>query len=83
MADSNAQSHQAVTRPLRLTPIKTLQINAVMLGESASPGVRHSRVQQNTSGLPNVSTSVRGDPPFIRKPVVRMRAGEHLSRNAN
>ena len=30
-----------------------LQINTVMLGELASPGVRHSRVQQNTSGLPN------------------------------
>ena len=39
-----------------------LQINTVMLGEIASPGVRHSGVQQNTSGLPNVSTtSMRGD----------------------
>ena len=39
-----------------------LQINTVMLGELTSPGVCHSRVQQNTSGLPNVSTSMRGDP---------------------
>ena len=29
-----------------------LQINTVILGELTSPGVRHSRVQQNTSGLP-------------------------------
>ena len=42
-----------------------LQINTMMCGELASPGVRYSRVQQNTSGLPNVSTSMRGDPPFI------------------
>ena len=45
------------TIPLRLPPIMMLQINTVMLGQLASPGVRHSRVQQNTSGLPNVSTS--------------------------
>ena len=37
------------TDPLQLTPIMMLQINTVMLGELASPGVRHSRVQQNTS----------------------------------
>ena len=30
-----------------------------MLGELASPGVRHSRVQQNTSGLPTVSILLR------------------------
>ena len=78
MADSNAQSRQAVTHPLRLTPIMLLQINTVMLGELASPGVRHSRVQQNTSGLPNVSTSMRGDPPFIRIPVVKITAGKQL-----
>ena len=41
-------------------------------------GVRHSRVQQNTSGLPNVSTSMRGDPPFIRIPVVKKSAGKQL-----
>ena len=56
----------------------TLQINAVMLGELASPGVRHSRVQQNASGLPDVSTSMRGDPPFVRIPVVKMTAGKQL-----
>ena len=55
-----------------------LQINAVTLGELASPGVRHSRVQQNTSGLPDASSSVRGDPPFIRIPVVKMTAGKQL-----
>ena len=57
----------------------------VMLGELASPGVRHSRVQQNTSGLPNVSTSMRGDPPFIRIPVVRPSVHvcqKHLVNNA-
>ena len=42
-----------------------LQINTMLCGELASPGVRHSRVQQNTSDLPNVSTSMRGDSPFI------------------
>ena len=45
-----------------------------MRGELASPGVRHSRVQQNTSSLPNVSTSMRGDPPFIHFLVVRITA---------
>ena len=29
--------------------------NTVMRGELASLGVRHSRVQQNTSGLPDVA----------------------------
>ena len=48
-----------------------LQINTVMCGELASPGVRYPRVQQNISGLPNVSTSMRGDPAFIHFPVVR------------
>ena len=56
----------------------TLHINTVMLGELASTGVRHSRVHQNTSGLPNVSTSMRGDPPFVRILVVRMTAGKQL-----
>ena len=55
-----------------------LQINTVMLGGLASPGVRHSRVQQNASGLPNVFTSMRGDPPFICISVVRMTAGKQL-----
>ena len=32
-----------------------LQINTMMCGESASPGVRYSRVQQNISGLPNMN----------------------------
>ena len=29
---------------------------------TTSPGVRHSRVQQNTSGLPNISTSIHTIP---------------------
>ena len=36
-------------------PIMMLQINTMMCGESASPGVRYSRVQQNISGLPNMN----------------------------
>ena len=78
MADSNAQSRQAGTHPLRLTPIMTLQINTVMRGGLAIPGVHHSRVQQNTPGLQIASTSVRGDPPFIHVPVVRTTAGKQL-----
>ena len=31
----------------------------MMCGELASPGVSYSRVLQNTSGLPNISTSMR------------------------
>ena len=58
-----------------------LQINVVMLGELASPGVRHSRVQQNTSGLPDASTSMRGDPPFIHVPVVILTTGGQLQPN--
>ena len=54
----------------------TLQINTMMRGKLASPGVRYSRVQQNMSGLPNASTSVRGDPPFVHFPVVGTTAGK-------
>ena len=35
-ADSNAQSRQAVTPPLGLTPTMTLQIDTVMCGEAAT-----------------------------------------------
>ena len=48
-----------------VTDICHARCHARMRGELASPGVRHSRVQQNASGLPNASTSMRGDPPFI------------------
>ena len=59
----------------------TLQTNAAMVGESASPGVRHSRVQQNASGHPNAFTGVRGGPPFTRIPVVGMTAGNQSQPN--
>ena len=63
----------------RLAPIMTLQINTMMCGELASPGVRYSRVQQNISGLPMYPlTSMRGDLPFIHFPVVRITAGKQL-----
>ena len=58
MVDSNARSRQAVTHPLQPTPIMMVQIHTMMCGELASPGVRHSRVQQNTSGLPNALRNV-------------------------
>ena len=35
-----------------------LQINTMLCGALASPGVRYSRVQQNTSSRPNISISL-------------------------
>ena len=67
MADSNAQCRQTVTHPGFVTnPDHDVanQHHDVWAGELASPVVCHSRAQQNTSGLPNVSTSMCGDPPF-------------------